>query len=132
MTPELLPGELAPTVAEKPPGPPPRPKLRRAERHPDPGRWRDVIPPLLAEQVADSAPAKRHRELVGRVEAAAVKLRELEAAHQQAVEKDRQAEQAFAQKGRKLPPPTAPGSGLDAASLPARPPEGRTQSSHTS
>jgi hypothetical protein len=66
---ELLRGTVAETVADKPPGPPPRPKLRRAERQPDPGRWRDVIPPLLAEQVADSEPFERHRALVGRVEA---------------------------------------------------------------
>jgi hypothetical protein len=108
MTPELLPGELAPTTADQPPGPPPRPRLRRNERQPDPGRWRDVIPPLLAEHVADSDALERHRALVGRAETASAKLRELVAAHAQAVEKDRHAEQAFAEKGRKLPPPTAP------------------------
>ena len=32
----------------------------------------------------------------------------MQAAHAGAVEKDRQAEQAFTEKGRKLPPPTAP------------------------
>jgi hypothetical protein len=108
MNPELLPGITAPTVAERGPGPPPRPKLRRHERHPDPGRWRDVIPPALAEQVAGSDALKAHRELVARVEAAAAKLAEREAAHRLAVDKDRRAEQAFAQQGRKLPSPTAP------------------------
>ena len=70
MSPE--PGTLAPapTVAEAGPGPPPRPKLRRPDRRPDPGRWRDVVPPLLAEQVADSEQLAAHRKLVGRVEAA--------------------------------------------------------------
>jgi hypothetical protein len=81
MSPELLPGQLAPTVAEAGPGPPPRPKLRRSERIPDPGRWRDVIPPLLAEQVADSEQLAAHRKLVGRVEAATAKLAELRTAH---------------------------------------------------
>ena len=68
MSPELLPGQLAATVAEAGPGPPPRPKLRRSDRRPDPGRWRDVIPPLLAEQVADSEQLATHRKLVGRVD----------------------------------------------------------------
>lgn len=108
MTPELLPGNLAPTVAESPPGPPPRPRLRRPERRPDPSRWATVIPPALAEQVADGEALRAHRELVARVEAATVKLRELETAHAQAVEKDRAAEQAFAEKGRKLPAPLGP------------------------
>ena len=106
--PELFPGALAPTTADRPPGPPPRPKLRRSERIPDPRRWRDVVPPVLAEQVADSEQLAAHRKLVGRVEAAAAKLAELRAAHAQAVEADKRAEQAFATKGRKLSPPTAP------------------------
>jgi hypothetical protein len=108
MTPFFTSSELAPIQADSPPGPPPRPKLRGPERRHDPGRWRDVIPPALAEQVADSDALERHRGLVERVEAATVKLRELEAAHARAVEKDRQAEQAFATKGRKLPPPAGP------------------------
>jgi hypothetical protein len=108
MTPELLPGNLAPTVGEAGPGPPPRPKLRRSERVPDPRRWRDVIPPLLAEQVADSEALAAHRKLVERVEAATAKLDELRAAHGRTVETDRQAERAFAAgKRAKLPPPTA-------------------------
>jgi hypothetical protein len=94
MSPEILPGPLAPTVAEAAPGPPPRPKLRRSERIPDPRRWRDVIPPLLAEQVADSEQLAAHCKLVGRVEAATATLAELRAAHKQAVAKDREAEQA--------------------------------------
>jgi hypothetical protein len=60
---ELVAGTVAPTVADRPPGPPPRPKLRRPERRDDPARWREVIPPTLAEQVADSEPAKQHRAL---------------------------------------------------------------------
>jgi hypothetical protein len=68
-----------------------------------------VVPPLLAEQVADSEQLAAHRKLVGRVETATDKQRELQAAHAKAVEADRQAEQAFAQGRRaKLPPPTAP------------------------
>ena len=109
MSPELLPGQLAPTVAEGGPGPPPMPKLRRAERSPDPRRWSFVVPPVLAEAIVDSDAFKNHRALVERVEAAAAKLAELRAAHEQALAKDRQAEQAFASKGgRKLPRPTAP------------------------
>jgi hypothetical protein len=77
--PELLPGQLAPTVDEAGPGPPPRPKLRRSERIPDPRRWRDVIPPVLAEQVADSEPLAAHHALAERVEAATAKLAELRA-----------------------------------------------------
>ena len=113
MTPELLPGQLAPTVAEAGPGPPPRPKLRRPERRPDPGGWRDVIPPALAEQIADGDALKAHRALVERVEQATRKLRELEAAHAEAVEKDRQAEHAFAERGRKLPPANTYGHVVD-------------------
>jgi hypothetical protein len=109
MSPELLPGQLAPTVDEAGPGPPPRPKLRRPERRPDPSRWRDVIPPALAEEVADGEALERHRELVERVDAAAVKLRELEAARGRAVEQDRQAGADFAAgNSRKLPPAAAP------------------------
>lgn len=106
--PELIAAELAPTVADRPPGPPPRPKLRRPERRADPGRWRDVIPPALAEQIADSDALEAHRELVERVEQATYKVIELEGAHAQAVEKDRAAETGFAQKGRKLPAPAGP------------------------
>jgi hypothetical protein len=108
MSPEILPGPLAPTVAEARAGPPPRPKLRRSERIPDPGRWRDVIPPVLAELIADSEQFAAHRMLVERVEQAASKVAELRAAHARAVEADAQAEQAFAAKGRKLPPPSEP------------------------
>jgi hypothetical protein len=107
--PELLPGQLAPTAAEVGPGPPPRPKLRRSERIPDPRRWHDVIPPALAELIADSEQLAAHRKLVGRVEAAAAKLAELRTAHAKATETDKAAEQAFAAGRRaKLPPPTAP------------------------
>jgi hypothetical protein len=108
MTPELLAGNLAATNAEKPPGPPPRPKLRRVERHPDPGRWRDVVPPALAEQVAGSDELEAHRKLVERVETATAKANDLLRAQQQAVAKDRQAEVDFATKGRKLPAPAGP------------------------
>jgi hypothetical protein len=106
--PELFPGELAPTTADRPPGPPPRPKLSRSERIPDPRRWRDVIPPLLAEQVADSEQLAAHRKLVERTEAASTKVEELRGAHKQAVDKDRQAERSFAESGGKLGAPTAP------------------------
>jgi hypothetical protein len=107
--PELFPGELAPTVADRPPGPPPRPKLRRSERIPDPGRWRDVIPPVLAELIADSEQFAAQRKLVEPVEQAASKVAELRAAHAKAIETDRQAEQAFA-AGRRanLPEASAP------------------------
>jgi hypothetical protein len=94
--PELFPGELAPTTADRPPGPPPRPKLRRSDRRPDPGRWRDVVPPLLAEQVADSEQLVAHTGLVERVEQATTKLADLRAAHEEAARKDAEAEQAFA------------------------------------
>jgi hypothetical protein len=107
--PELFPGELAPTTADRPPGPPPRPKLRRSDRRPDPGRWRDVVPPLLAEQVADSEQLVAHTALVERVEQATTKLADLRAAHEEAARKDAEAEQAFAAgKRAKVPPPTAP------------------------
>jgi hypothetical protein len=109
MSPEILPGPLAPTVAEAGAGPPPRPKLRRSERIPDPGRWRDVIPPVLAELIADSEQFAAHRMLVERVEQAASKVAELRAAHARAVEADAQAEAAFAEGRRgKLPPASEP------------------------
>jgi hypothetical protein len=109
MTPIFTSSELAPTVADKPPGPPPRPKLRGPERRHDRGRWATVVPPTLAVQVAGSEPLERHRALVERVDAAAAKARELEAAHAQAVEKDRAAEVGFAQgERRKLPAPAGP------------------------
>jgi hypothetical protein len=68
MSPELLPGQLAPTVDEAGPGPPPRPKLARSQRVDDPRRWATVIPPMLAGEVADSDALKVHRALVKRVE----------------------------------------------------------------
>jgi hypothetical protein len=108
----IVEGSLAPTTAETPPGPPPKPKLRRAERRDDPGRWATVIPPALAEQVADSDALKAHRKLVERVEQGTRKVRELEAAHVQAVEQDRQAEADFAAgKARKLAAPVGPDAG---------------------
>jgi hypothetical protein len=94
--PELLPGQLAPTVAEAGPGPPPRPKLARSERIPDPRRWHDVIPPVLQELIADSEEVAAHAKLVERVEAAAAKVAELRVVHAKATEADKQAEQAFA------------------------------------
>jgi hypothetical protein len=115
MTPELVAGDLAPTVADAPPGPPPRPRLRANERRPDPARWATVIPPVLAEQVAGSDELEAHHALVARVEAATVKARELEAAHAAAVDKDRQAERAFAEQGAKLPPPAGPDAEAAAA-----------------
>jgi hypothetical protein len=109
MSPEILPGPLAPTVAEAGAGPPPRPKLRRSERIPDPGRWRDVIPPVLAELIADSEQFAAHRKLVERVEQATSKLAELRAEHEQAVAKDAEAERQFAAGRRaKLSTPSAP------------------------
>jgi hypothetical protein len=69
-----------------------------------PGRWRDVLPPSLLAEVADSEPVKRHRALVERVEAAAAKLAKLQAAHAEVVERDKAAEAGFAQgERRKLP-----------------------------
>jgi hypothetical protein len=115
MTPIFTSGDVAATVADTPPGPPPRPQLRANERRPDPRRWAIVVPPALAEQVAGSDALEAHRTLVERVEQATVKLRELEAAHAAAVEQDRQAEQAFATKGRKLPPPAGPAAEAELA-----------------
>jgi hypothetical protein len=92
--------------SEAPPAPP-RPKLRRAERRPDPGRWASVVPPALAELVAGTEAADRHRDLVARVEAAAIKLAELKAAETAAAAKDRQAEGSFAEGRRRTLAPAA-------------------------
>ena len=108
MSPIFTSSELAPTVADNPPGPPPHPRLRSNERCPDPARWATVIPPTFAEQVAGSEALEAHRELVERVAVAATKVAELEAAHSLSIQKDRQTEQAFATKGRKLPPLAGP------------------------
>jgi hypothetical protein len=109
MSPELFPGQLAPTIAEAGPGPPPMPKLSRSERIPDPRRWRDVIPPVLAELIADDEALVAHRRLVERVEQATTKLAEARAAHKQAVDKDAEAERQFAAGRRaKLAAPAAP------------------------
>ena len=70
------------------------------------------MPPALAELIADSEEAAKHRALVERVEAADAKVRELRAAHGKAVEADEQAEQAFAAGRRaKLPPASVPAAG---------------------
>jgi hypothetical protein len=81
------------TPTDAPPAPP-RPTSRHAERRHDSGRWRDVLPPSLLAEVADSEPVKRHRALVERVEAAAAKLAKLQAAHAEVVERDKAAEAA--------------------------------------
>lgn len=44
LRPELIPGNLAPTIGEAGPGPPPRPRLRRSERIPEPGPLDDRHP----------------------------------------------------------------------------------------
>jgi hypothetical protein len=109
MAPVFIAGETAPTVAEQPPGPPPKPKLRRPERRDNPDHWFDMLPATLAEQVADSEQLAAHGKLVERVQRGAAKVRELEAAHRQAVEQDRQAEIDFAAgKARKLAAPLGP------------------------
>jgi hypothetical protein len=106
--PELLRGTVAPTNADRPPGPPPRPKLLRAARRDDPARWASVVPPVLAEEISSSEAVKSHRALYKRVDAAATRVREARAAHARALQEDQAAEASFAAKGGKLPPAGAP------------------------
>ena len=113
--PEIIPAELAPTVAERPPGPPPRPKLLRAARIDDPARWEFVCPPALLEEISSSEAVKDHRALVERVEVATSKVKELKAAHSKALQKDQASEASFAAKGGKLPAAGGPAAAVGEA-----------------
>jgi hypothetical protein len=67
-------------------------------------------------EISDTKAAKQHRELFARVEKAQAKLRELRAAHDQAVEQDRQQEAEYAQGRRtKLPSAAGPEAEADVA-----------------
>lgn len=121
MTPELLPGTLAETVADAGPQPPAPPKLVASDRRPDPRRWELVIPPSLAAELGDAGELKAHGDTFKRWQAAGKRVDDLRRQHARAEAADADAEQAFAiGKSRKLPEPTAPPLELeDAPQLPA-------------
>ena len=114
MTPELIAGTVAPTVADAGPPPPAPPKLVVSDRRPDPRRLEHVIPPALAAELGDAAELEHHRDTYRRWEQATSRVGDLRRQHAQALEHDRAAEHEFAAGAkRKLAEPTAPALELE-------------------
>jgi hypothetical protein len=107
-------GTLAPTVAEVGPPPPSPPRLVISDRRPDPTRLEHIIPPTLADELGDSAELAAHRDTYTRWQANVKRAADLQHRHAEALEHDREAEQAYAAgAAAKLPAATAPAIELE-------------------